>query len=91
VESFSGKSFARIKISLSFHGQISGLHKFTSKKDKERKNDYNIIYGYTKIMSLIFYKQDLSKGFGKLYYKPFCIDLSYSNIHFFHAHNSPKD
>jgi hypothetical protein len=55
------------------------------------KHDYRIIYGSIEIMSLVFYKRDLNKWFGKLYPKPFRIDLLSPSAHFCHAHNAAKD
>lgn len=55
------------------------------------KHDYSIICGSIEIMSLVFYKRDLNKWFGKLYYKPFYIDLLSPTAHFCHAHNAAKD
>lgn len=42
-------------------------------------------------MSLVFYKRDLNEWFGKLYYKPFHIDLLSPTAHFCRARHATKD
>lgn len=83
---FFQQNLTVIKILLSPHEQIIVLL-----YREERQTRIMTTASFVGIQKLcLFYKGDLNKQLGKLYYKAFCIDLLSSNAHFCHALKAPK-